>query len=299
MLTEKKNYLLPILIFFSVFIVTSNGAVAQAEAIVKEEISPVANDVLFLVLGKMSLYDQSADGELTLRNHHFVAEIMPKEGRKIIGGTLTSELDPAKVQTFNAEGRPFLAHGKRVMNPDKLHEAHPDGAYLFDYETESGKMAGQRLAIKKKSTIGTMPEAAKVTLSQKGQKVFPGSVDPNEDLLLSWESMPGNTKAPASELEDLIFVLGFDCFGNNTAHSGRPYQGGKYLTFHDTEYVIPAGSLKRGLYYTAIVEQATADVERYKGVPGISTYATLTFVKFQTLGKPAGEQVCPDSDAVH
>ena len=51
-----------------------------------------------------------------------------------------------------------------------------------------------------------------------------------------------------------------------------------------------------GLNYIAIVEQATADVATYQGVPGISTYATLTFVKYQTSGKAEEGKDCPVSD---
>jgi hypothetical protein len=68
------------------------------------------------------------------------------------------------------------------------------------------------------------------------------------------------------------------------------------LTYRDTDYVITASSLKAGLNYTAIVEQATADVVTYQGVPGISTYATLTFVKFRTSGKVEEGKDCPVSD---
>ena len=103
-------------------------------------VSPVAADILFLVLGKMSLYDQSADGEISLRDHHFVAEIMPKADREIISGTLTSATDQSQVLEFRPEGNAFLAHGERVMNPLELHELHPDGDYIFSYETQSGRM---------------------------------------------------------------------------------------------------------------------------------------------------------------
>jgi len=105
--------------------------------------------------------------------------------------------------------------------------------------------------------------------------------------------MPGNTRMPDSDLNDLIFVLAFDCFGNNVVHSGRPYQGGPYLTYVDSRYVIPAGKLKPGLSYTLIVEQATADVDIFRRVPGIATYATLTFVEIQTAGETE-ETNCPN-----
>jgi hypothetical protein len=256
----------------------------------------VADDVLFLVLGKMSLYDQHEDGELSLRNHHFVAEIMPKQGRKIIGGTLRSENEGAEVLDFNPEGTAFLAHGARVSDPQQLHKIHPDGAYLFDYETESGHMSGQRIILKKRATIEDMPAAERVALTQNGNRVATNSVDPDADLLLAWGSMPGNTRLASSELEDLVFVLAFDCFGDNIAHSGRPYQGGRYLNYGDSEFVIGASSLKPGLQYTAIVEQATADVQTYQGVPAIATYATLTFIKFNTTGTAKAGKACPTRD---
>jgi hypothetical protein len=156
-------------------------------------------------------------------------------------------------------------------------------------------MPAQSLVLAKRSTIDRMPAAAAVTLSQNGAPASLSAVDQGTDLTLAWESMPGNTRAVSSDLDDLIFVLAFDCFGNNIAHSGRPYQGGPYLTFADTQFVIPAASLKPGLKYTAIVEQATADVTIFLGVPGIAAYATLTFVEFQTVGDAEGKR-CPAGD---
>lgn len=259
-----------------------------------EKSSDVAADVLFLVLGKMALYDQSPAGELSLRNHHFVAEIMPKEGREIISGDLTSASRPVEVIEFQSEGNAFLAHGLRAMDPAELHQAHPDGDYIFSYRTQSGSMKSQRVTLTKRSTIDQMPEAAMVTLSQNDEVLLSNRVDPDVDLNVSWQSMSGNTRVASSELDDLIFVLAFDCFGENIAHSGRPYQGGSYLTFRDSQFVIPESSLRSGLIYTVIVEQATADAKRYLGVPSIATYATLTFVKFQTVGEQTS---CPSEGA--
>lgn len=252
----------------------------------------VSDDVLFLVLGKMSIYLQSANGEHTLRDHHFVAEIMPKENGTILGGTLTSKNDPNFSLPFNPEGQQFLAHGERVMVADELHDAHPDGTYIFNYQTRNGKMEDQLLTIKRRPTTDIMPEPATLTLSQNSIKIAAHMVNPEQDLTISWTPMKGNTKVKKSELADLIFVLGFDCFGNNIAHSGRPYNGNPYLTYEDSSYTIPAANLKAGISYNLIVEQATADVERYQGVPGIATYATLTFLDANTTGTAAGE-TCP------
>ncbi len=244
-------------------------------------------DVLFLVLGKMSIYLQSETGEHTLRDHHFVAEIMPKENGEILGGTLTSANAPNFSLPFNPEGPQFLAHGARVTSAAELHTEHPDGTYIFNYQTRSGKMVGQPLTIKRRSTTDPMPAPATITLYQNERIVIPSAVNPNQNLTVRWTPMKGNMKSPDSELADLIFVLGFDCFGNNIAHSGRPYNGKPYLTYEATEYTIFAKDLEPGMQYNLIVEQATADVERFKGVPGIATYATLTFLDAKTTGEAA------------
>lgn len=265
---------------------------SQHETTTKEEQiadHAVAADVLFLVLGKMALYDQSPAGDIALRNYHFVAEIMPKAGREIISGTLTSASDESQVLEFNAEGNAFLAHGARVLNPEELHRLHPDGEYYFSYQTQSGRMDRQPISLQKRATIEQMPLPAAIMLSQSGALALPGEIDPDSDLSLGWEAMPGNTSVASSDLDDLVFVLVFDCFGNNIAHSGRPYQGGAFLTYRDSQYVVDAASLEPGQNYKAIVEQATADVTIFQGVPGIATYATLTFLEFQTSGVAAGK----------
>ena len=154
-------------------------------------------------------------------------------------------------------------------------------------------MSAQVLNLTRRDEIEGMPDAAQVTATQRGERVSSGTLKAGTDLTLAWESMPGNHKAERSELADLIFVLGFDCFGNNVAHSGRPFQGGPYLTYTDTSFTVPGADLKPGIDYTFIVEQATADTTIFEGVPGIATYATLTFVRFTTDGEASGAQ-CPN-----
>jgi hypothetical protein len=156
-------------------------------------------------------------------------------------------------------------------------------------------MYNQSLTLSRRATIGQMPAAARVTARQFGKIVDGPLINAEEDLELAWEPMRGNTRSASSELDDLVFVLAFDCFGNNVAHSGRPFQEGGYLTFKDSAYVVPANALKPGLTYTVIVEQAAADVQTYQGVPGISTYATLSFLSFQTAGEPTAT-ACPVRD---
>jgi len=255
--------------------------------------NPVADDVLFLVLGKMSIYNQMPNGEHQLRDHHFVAEIMPKEDGKILGGTLTKQNDPAFELTFKAEGSQFLAHGARLMNATVLHKEHPDGTYLFSYQTANGEMKNQPVSLKRRITTDIMPGPETLSLSQNGQNVDPSGIDPNQDLTISWTSMTGNMKMETSDIADLIFVLGFDCFGNNIAHSGRPYNGKPYLTYEDNSYTILAAALNEGVNYQFIVEQATADATIYQGIPAIATYATLTFLDVKTLGTAMQNNACP------
>ena len=196
---------------------------------------------------------------------------------------------------FNPEGRQFLAHGERTMEAEELHQIHPDGTYIFNYKTKSGEMKGQPLSIQKRETTDIMPEPATLTLSQDNLMISSNEINPDKDLKISWTQMKGNMKSDTSELADLIFVLAFDCFGNNIAHSGRPYNGKPFLTYIDKSYTIPAASLNPGISYNLIVEQATADVNRYQGVPGIATYATLTFLDGTATGTALQNNSCPVS----
>jgi hypothetical protein len=284
----KMNFIL--IVVSSVILLSScdnNATVSQ------QETATVADDVLFIVLGKMSLYNQSENGEITLRDHHFVAEIMPKETGEILGGTLTSADDPDFKLDFKPEGRQFLAHGVRVTEPEELHNAHPDGTYLFSYRTKYGVMENQALTLIKREDVDLMPDASILTLSQNGIIISPSDINPEQDLKISWSKMKGMKRNPASDLDDLIFVLGFDCFGNNIAHSGRPYQGTPYLTYKNDSFTIGAENLKPGIQYSLIVEQATADTQTYQDVPGIATYATLTFLNAQTSGTVIDGNTCP------
>lgn len=243
------------------------------------------DDVLFVVLGKMSLYDQSPDGELTLRNHHFVAEIMPKIGGTVLGGTLHREDVPSDRYEFVSEGEAFLAHGGRFETPEALHEAHPDGRYVFSYDTEGGSMESQVVELTRRDDIDQILGPARVTLSQSSTPVSPEGIDASEALEIHWERVPEMMSVPASLVDDLTFVLVFDCFGDRVAHSGRPFQGGGFLTFREDVFVVPVGALREGLRYSVIVEQATADAQRHEGIPSIATYATLSFLDFTTAGR--------------
>lgn len=250
------------------------------------------SDVLFVVLGKMSLYDQDVNGSITLRDHHFVAEIMPKEGGTVLGGTLTSRDRPSEVYTFESEGEAFLTHGGRFDNAAAMHRNHPDGEYVFDYETASGRVESQVLKLARRPDIKGALDAYRITLSQSSGAIAPDAVDPQLDLKVTWTLAPEMSAQPDGLVDDLTFVLAFDCFGNRVAHSGRPFQGGPYLTFNDDTFVIPADALSSGTRYALIVEQATADTTMHEGIPGIATYATLTFLDFETTGEPA--RACPE-----
>lgn len=248
-------------------------------------------DVLFVVLGKMSLYSQARDGELTLRNHHFVAEIMPKVGGKVLGGELWRRDDPSDRYRFESEGEAFLAHGGRFDAPDELHEAHPDGEYVFTYETATGQVDAQVLSLARRPNIESALEAARITLTQASRPASAGAIRPDQDLEVRWTLAPEMAAQPGGLVDDLIFVLAFNCFGERIAHSGRPFQGGSFLTYRDDTFVIPAEALSSGLRYSLIVEQATADTSEHEGIPGIATYATLTFVDFETAGDAT--RTCP------
>ena len=94
-------------------------------------------------------------------------------------------------------------------------------------------------------------------------------------------------------MDDLLFVIMADCNGVRRAHSGRPYENTPYLTYADTDFVIPAEKLLPGSAYQLSVEHAVLDTSSEHGVIGFATFATTTFLDLQTTGTAVPGEACP------
>jgi hypothetical protein len=249
--------------------------------------------VSFLVMGKTTNHRQDTDGALSLLNYHFFAEIFVKEGGSVTGATLS--FPGGQAQEFEDLGFVQEVHGGRYDGEAELDRLYPNGSYTFRFTTPGGRDNVRVLDVRGtgegKSRI---PRAVSITLLQNGSVVVPDSVDPGEDLEITWSPFETGASDPNGIVDDLLFVVVGNCHGEKIVHSGRPFEGTPYLTYETTRYVVSSEQIAPGEPHQLFVEHARVDTSTDNGIVGLVTYAATTFVDFQTSGVASGKP-CPPS----
>ena len=121
-------------------------------------------------------------------------------------------------------------------------------------------------------------------LEQNGDEVDSDSVDPALDLLVRFSSFESGRADPREICDDLIFVILRDEDSYKVDHSGRPFQGQRFMLYSDTERLIPASALAPASRYSLSVEHAILEeTARGAGVPVMSTRAVTTALEIHTL----------------
>lgn len=78
--------------------------------------------------------------------------------------------------------------------------------------------------------------------------------------------------------------------------AAAPLRELRFLSYEAESYPVPEGSLAPGLPYTVVVEHASVvNSDRGQGVPVFASYATVTYLQFQTSGQ-ATDDTCPVDD---
>ncbi len=137
-----------------------------------------------------------------------------------------------------------------------------------------------------------MPAAPRILLSQGGKPAIHDTIDPGQDLLVTWSDFSDGGADPLGIMDDLLFVIMADCDGVRRAHSGRPYENTPYLTYADKSFVIKAEQLLPENVYQLSVEHAVLDTTKEHGVVAFATFATTTFLEIRTGGKAAPGKAC-------
>ncbi len=252
------------------------------------------SDITFIVAGKTSNHRQQSDGTLGVLNYHFFAEIFLQCGGRVSAARLLTPLSEGKAVAFSDGGYALELHGGRYATEQELEENYPDGNYLFDYTSPSTGSVTQRVRLANPNPQGSgLPRAPLITLSQNGAAVSPGSIDPTQDLRVSWSAFQAGSADPLAIMDDLLFVIMGDCNGERRAHSGRPFENTPYLTYRDTHFDISADILLPDNAYQLSVEHAVLDTAREHGVTAFATFATTTFLDIKTTGTAAPGSACP------
>ena len=252
-------------------------------------------DITFVVVGKTGNFSQSAGGTVSALNYHFFAEIFIQENGRIKQAALLTPDNPFEGIAFSDSGYALEMHGGRYPNEIELEHHYPDGNYIFRYDTPSTGLLEQPIALANSASDSSrLPDAPHIILSQNGRLISPHLIQADLPLTVTWSTFEQGNQDPLGIVNDLVFVIMGDCHGNRISHSGRPFENAPYLDYAATEFIIPAEHLLAENAYQLSVEHAIVDTTITKGVPGIATFATTTFLDIMTLGRASGEAACPE-----
>lgn len=242
-----------------------------------------SKDTQFLVVGKTANYRQDVMGAKEMINYHFFAEIFVKEGGLVTKGTLSH---PA-IDTMNFADHPSTleTHGGRYETEADLNALYPNGSYMYQYTESDGQLLDIPVEMSAKDDGKTrIPASPIITISQNGKQVSALSVNPDQDLVISWTPFNEGSADENGFVDDLIFAVVANCQGEKISHSGVPFGGGAHLTYADQDVTISRDLLSAGETFQISVEHAVMDTNYVGNVPTIATYAATSFLDFNTSG---------------
>ena len=253
------------------------------------------DDVTFVVLGKTTNHRQLEDGSHRLLNYHLFAEIFLEPEGVVSDAILVAPGESSELMRFKRGKGVLEVHGGRYNSEQELDEAFPDGEYVFSYTLSDGRNMIQPVDISSPPGQSRIPPPITITLLQDGEAVGRNAVSPNKDIVVRWSEFAAGGHDPNGIADDLLFVITGDCHGNRIDHSGGPFGDGPFLTYANTQYVVPATRLLPGEPYQLSVEHAEMETGVFEGVPQIATWAETSFTEFTTKGeRTPGREACPD-----
>ena len=243
-----------------------------------------SDDTQFLVIGKTANYRQDITGAQEMINYHFFAEIFVKEGGQVTNGTLSNAA--IDKMSFADHSSVLETHGGRYNTEADLNALYPNGEYMFEYTGSNGQTLNTPVVISDKDDGKTrIPASPIITLSQNGAVVSAAAIDPELDLEISWTAFGEGGADENGFVDDLIFAVVANCQGKKISHSGVPFGGGAHLTYADKDVTISKELLSPGEVFQVSVEHAVMDTNYVGNVPTIATYASTSFLDFNTLGE--------------
>ena len=264
------------------------GYIALTASLVAGTAVAQTRDVNFAVVGKHAGYEQTGSRAPKRQFYSFFSEIFLADGTPLAEASLVRP-DGREVQFTDqrqamgpSQDRILLVRGERRYDSEaELDAEWPNGEYVFRY-TPPG--ADSPVSIGVRLGDGEYPSGPGVWLEQDGAEVDSDSVNPTMDLVVRFSSFESGHADPREICDDMIFVILRDEDSYKVDHSGRPFQGQRFMLYSDTERVIPTAALAPASRYSLSVEHAILEeTARGGGVPVMATRAVTTAVEIHTL----------------
>ncbi len=242
-----------------------------------------STDTQFLVVGKTANFRQHQGKTSEMINYHFFAEIFVNEGGHVTSGSLNN----SSIDQMDFADHPSVleTHGGRYSTEADLDVLYPDGEYLFTYTETGDNTLNIPVVLSKKDDGQTrIPAAPVISLRQNGNDITDGMIDPDQDLHISWTPFTEGGSDENGFVDDLVFAVVGNCKGEKISHSGVPFGGGAHLTYANNDVTISKDLFHPGEVYQVSVEHAVMDTNYVGNVPTIATYASTSFLDFNTSG---------------
>ena len=268
--------LAPLLAFAALALLAPDPAAAQTR------------DVNFAVVGKHAGYEQQGAKAPERQFYSFFSEIFLADGTPLGEATLVRPdgrevrfTDQRQVVGPSRDQILLIRGDRRYDSEAELDEEWPNGEYVFRYSPPGSTRS---VSIPVRLGEGKYPEGPTVRLEQHGENVAFDSVDSTLDLVVRYTPFDSGRADPREIVDDMIFVILRDEENYKVDHSGRPFQGQRFMLYSDTERVIPAAALAPASRYALSVEHAILEeTGRGSGVPVMSTRAVTTALEIHTL----------------
>lgn len=256
-------------------------------------------DVTFFVIGKHANYRQLTPTQHETIDYSFFSEIFLTEEGDARNASLefpTGERvvyrDMRRAEGGERDKLLLVSGADRFDNFDKLQARYPDGRYRVSFDTPSGSVGNGELLFQRRP----LPAPPAVNLNQ-ADNLNCARFAPGTDTTVRWAPFADGREDPNGILDDLVFVTLTDDSGQRVAHSGRPFSGGRYLTFADSEFTIPGSALLPDASYTLSVEHALLDdTTRLSEVTAFTTRAVTT--KVDLLTATATAEACDTASGI-
>ena len=237
----------------------------------------------YVVLGKSINHRQTPDGELTLLNTVFFGEIFKTKSGTVTNGYLSGPGEASDKLYFSTGDVQFLA-GERQFSIEALTKNFPDTTYYFNFDTPDGNIRQMPVTFTRDQGQIRNPGPIRIFLQQDGETADPTAINPDLDLVVSWSKFEKGAADPKGLIDDMIYVIMGNCWGEKIVHSGPAFNDGPNLTFRETEFTIPKENFQPGLPYQVEVEHSEMDTDEHQGIEIIVTYAASSFLDIKTTG---------------
>lgn len=226
----------------------------------------LSSDINMTWVEKYITYEQDHDGQLTMTDVHFLAEIIFDGERDFnaISAEVTRDSESQSLATYGGRDKRAFTNGyyytrksRSFDHVDALEAAHPaDSEYSWKVDGPAGQAKLAPIRIGGPQNVSQFPAVSTIRLLQHSEYVSDFvSIDVSQPMTIEWDPFDIGGPLEGTEWNDLVFVLISDCHGDVVFTAGAPGTDKDFADYDDTFVVVPEGQLNAGQDYTVFISQ--------------------------------------------